>query len=72
MAGAWMLGSGQAMKEIGILVFVCGAGAAFGVGFSIACKLLKWAPVNVTLNIHNPPGTTSAVSSEQRSPGEAK
>lgn len=62
MAGTGLLGARQTvMKEIGILVFVCGAGAAFGIGLAVACKLLKWAPVNVTVTINNPLGMSATV-----------
>lgn len=32
---------------------VVGAGMAFTFGVFIVCKVLKWAPVNLTVNIHN-------------------
>lgn len=51
----------QAIKSIGVLVFVCGAGASFAFGFAIVCQWMRWTPINVNVTIHNPPGTTSSV-----------
>lgn len=38
-------------------------GAIFALGFASVCKWLKWAPINITVNINNPPGTAHSVPS---------
>ena len=45
----------QIAAKFAVLVFVVGAGASFAFGFAVVCRLLKWAPINVIVNVNNPP-----------------
>jgi hypothetical protein len=40
------------MLPIALAVFFAGLGAFCAFGFAFVCRLLKWSPVNVTVNIH--------------------
>lgn len=46
---------------VGILICAGGIGATFALGVALVCRWLKWAPVNTTINIYNPPGSRSTV-----------
>ncbi len=41
------------------LSMLCGAG--FTIGVRTICWLADWAPVNVHVHVHNPPGVTGSV-----------
>lgn len=38
-----------------LVLFFGGSGALFAAGFAAACRWLEWAPVNITVNVHNHP-----------------
>lgn len=40
---------------LSIALFLAGCGVFFALGFAGVCRWLKWSPVNVTININNPP-----------------
>lgn len=46
---------------IGFAIFFAGSGALFALSFAGVCRLLKWAPINITVTINNPPGNVSSV-----------
>ena len=41
------------IKLANLLITIVLCGAAMGAGFAGICKLLGWAPVNMTVNITN-------------------
>lgn len=43
------LHEGQKIATLFITLGMCGV--MFGLGLAAACKLLKWTPVNVTVNV---------------------
>lgn len=42
------------LKIVNLFMVVGLCGAIFGVGFAGVCRLLKWSPVNVTVNVNMP------------------
>jgi uncharacterized membrane protein YgaE (UPF0421/DUF939 family) len=44
---AWLPG-------IRLLLAVIGIGSAFTFSVAAVCKLMKWAPVNITVNVYKP------------------
>jgi hypothetical protein len=44
----------DAPKIIGLFITLGLCGAVFGLGFAGMCRLLRWAPVNVTVNVTRP------------------
>jgi len=41
-----------------LILLFGGSGALFAAGFAFACKWLGWAPVNITVHVHNFPPPT--------------
>lgn len=41
------------LSGLKLILLFGGSGALFAAGFALACRWLEWAPVNITVNLHN-------------------
>jgi len=48
--------AGTALSLVGALFLVGAAGASLTLGVAVVCRLMKWSPINITVNVYKPDG----------------